>query len=811
MHGVMLIGYAIGGDDWWSRMKCAINDNYVKAEDLTNPSSFLLAHFHQNVDFTKDLLDKNDDDVALLLHKAVLLSNGSECDQDGEGEEDVPAGPMQHPAAHTVNVPVVLSPSYADHSDAKQGPLCPGETGMIVEFGGENGQRFNVRAPLGETWWYDAAALLVTASPDQRPGRALGDANGHPSAGQTGIQVQLADGFMTIEDASGGPMKAGDVGEVLEYRNRETHQWRVHIVERNGLPVDARSDWWYSTQALIVHNGSQLRLVPETLLESSSRIKWERAMNDDCLADLLRDEGLSDRLQELESHFSEAGDEGAIFKEELLERFDVNAIDSAERKSTQPGLWLHKRPFSFAHFASSLTRNEQLPEQYPVLSAFLEKSAEMASLRHLPQFFRWLSLLMQRYDKRLDRNSGRNLAVGEILREVGEEQQSVWREAFAGFKASWDLSWHSVGRFGCLTIPKAYLSAGQDASTMISFSLPGQSDEGICPNALADYLIRIHNDFVARVDQVLLMRGLDVQRHSTRKNEISSSHLTRAHCLIFNTEGEFMPYVHKHCVHFAEGGSGDMVYDFEAAEKFLIDRYFYNKPLINLSLPGFSYADDVQSDSRASLKAKVNQEMLPSELEKAIRREFTTPAAAQSLLRRLETCINFLNATGGTFVKGLGAEVGDIMLADYLSKDLLMAENQIMEFGQAVRQQVQLKHLESLWTLLQSLTDVDIFANVLPQYCAPIETEASAALTNAAMHLDLDVLLPALKDFITTRLISEGGVAPQHALKDTLDWVEYQDDYLADFEWFETFPRVVANANALECYQLLERLHTAKD
>ena len=36
-----------------------------------------------------------------------------------------------------------------------------------------------------------------------------------------------------------------------------------------------------------------------------------------------------------------------------------------------------------------------------VLSAFLEKSAELESLRYLPQFFTWLSLLMERYDKRL--------------------------------------------------------------------------------------------------------------------------------------------------------------------------------------------------------------------------------------------------------------------------------------------------------------------------------------------------------------------------------------------------------------------------
>eukprot|EP01045_Picozoa_sp_COSAG04_P057802 COSAG04_NODE_27748_length_280_cov_0.740331_1_plen_40_part_10 len=39
------------------------------------------------------------------------------------------------------------------------------------------------------------------------------------------------------------------------------------------------------------------------------------------------------------------------------------------------------------------------------------------------------------------------------------------------------------------------------------------------------------------------MRGMDVQRHSTRKNEISSRHMTPVHSLVFDTAVEFVPYV----------------------------------------------------------------------------------------------------------------------------------------------------------------------------------------------------------------------------------------------------------------------------
>ena len=69
---------------------------------------------------------------------------------------------------------------------------------------------------------------------------------------------------------------------------------------------------------------------------------------------------------------------------------------------------------------------------------------------------------------------------------------------------------------------------------------------------------------------MLLIRGQEVQRDSSRKNEISSRFMTSAHTLVFNHEGEFLPYVTKQCV--VQTTTGEPEYDFENAEKFLIAR-----------------------------------------------------------------------------------------------------------------------------------------------------------------------------------------------------------------------------------------------
>jgi hypothetical protein len=616
LHGSMAIGLCIGGEAYWAALQTAVNPAYTKAEAIASPAGFVLDHLRQDLAILLELTDKREDQLALLLHRAILLATGADPDEDeAEAAADTDASPSAarvelepaaptHPPPDAVDVAVTLAPGYADHSDAGDGPLRPGEVGMIIQYGGQTGRRFNVRAMNGSasTWWYDTEALLLggaAGAAGAAGAGAVADAAGHPVENQLGIRVVLAPGYEGEQDAAEGPLRPGDAGEVVEYKQRDGHQWHVRA-------PDGRT-WWYSTRALHVQDrgGGQRLAVPAALQTTEERVKWEGVVHGGLLADLLADDGLADRLRALEARYSGSADEGAVFQEELLERLELASLGSAQRAGGLPGLWGYKRAFSFAHFAASLSRSEHLPEQYPVLSAFLEKQTQLRALRHLPQFFKWLGLLMERYDKRLDKAAGREMAVGDALAGASEGARPAWAAAFAGFKSAWDLSWHAVGRHGCLTIPRDFLSLEQALTTKLCFSFPGQTDEGICPNALADYLIRLHNDTVARVDQVLLMRGQDVQRHATRKNEISSRFMQPAHSLTFDTEHEVEPYVHKHCVHHSS--AGELVYDFEAAEQFVVDRYFYNKPLINLRLPGFSYADAESASRSVSLKDRVPQ------------------------------------------------------------------------------------------------------------------------------------------------------------------------------------------------------------
>ena len=66
-----------------------------------------------------------------------------------------------------VGATVILTPDYASHGDARDGPLMPGDTGTLVKDDRDH-KPYKVRATSGEKvgreWWYDAGAICLAAA-----------------------------------------------------------------------------------------------------------------------------------------------------------------------------------------------------------------------------------------------------------------------------------------------------------------------------------------------------------------------------------------------------------------------------------------------------------------------------------------------------------------------------------------------------------------------------------------------------------------------------------------------------------------------
>jgi hypothetical protein len=830
---------------------------------------------------------------------------------------------------------VTVGSEYEGFADASSGPVKPGEFGKVIEVGGGR-QPIKVEAN-GRGWWYMTEALQMSV------GGAI-----HPSV--VGQRVLLAPDFSTFPNAvvAGRGLNGGEIGIVSECQTMRSKPW-CQVTVGNGSAADGGSCWYEARALLVAGSGKKKLLLPEKLEDGKLREQWEKVFQKSVLDNLLKGDGIADRLQAIEARFTDEDSEGIVFKEELLERkarvkasrapvatsgssgggaasaaalaaivdnassggvwkveieggqaeydatqtallesaweravvgvqpkgrpaaspadivifemsiqgrpytFHMNKSTgehwqenqqfhtrrrvtrtalppplapaattaspgvvvrtpvpptvvpaaTAAPRAAMPALWMYTRPFSFEHFEAAFANTQENAELFPVLSAFLEKRSVMTSLQHLPAFFRYIDLVMERFDKSIDHAGSRSMTVEDAMVKLTPQQRRIWDHAYESFETVWNLSWKHVERFGCQEVPDLYKGQVMSPSTPIAFSLPGESDEAMCPFYLSQYLIEQHNDFVQRVDQALLMRRQDLQRHSTRVNEISSGFMTEAHVLHVNTETEFAPYVLKQCVRY-DAASAEAICDFGSAEKFLLDRYFRNKPLINLRLRGFKYADD--RSSGRNLSAKIAQETLQYDVARRIKEELQPwPANAIRALEILETCINFL--TSASFA--LSDTVGERRLDSYLKDDLLMVETELEPLGVVIRQQVKLAHLDSLVELLQALTDQDPLEKVAVVYRADLPAEAATALETVAEFLELEVLLPVFKMFLLTTCVAE-QIAPDSELKGSLDWCTvaegavHANDFMNEFDWFNAhFPESIELKHAVAAYKFL--------
>lgn len=239
MHGAMLLGYAIGGAGWWAGFGAAANPSYLKVADVDGPAAHLTEHLQQNLAILRELLDKSDEQLALLLHTAILTAGGQDPMKDPPAPSDgadtkekavddtsaaaAAAAKPVHPGANDLGAVVTLSEGHAACHDAAKGPLAVGAPGRVVECGRSGRLLVQVLDGGGDKWWYDQEALVVAAAgaAARAGGGGKADGGGHPlepSAGsnQIGLRVVLAPGFEGVHDAAGGPLVVGQVGEVVQ-------------------------------------------------------------------------------------------------------------------------------------------------------------------------------------------------------------------------------------------------------------------------------------------------------------------------------------------------------------------------------------------------------------------------------------------------------------------------------------------------------------------------------------------------------------------------------------------------------------------
>jgi len=294
---------------------------------------------------------------------------------------------------------------------------------------------------------------------------------------------------------------------------------------------------------------TQLRAAWEVSFDTRHATRYLNAAAPDLAAAV---EGAGRRFGEGE------GDEGGAFAAELAEAFDPTALLPAERAGSGLGLWLFRRPFDLSHFATALQRLSAAGESpFPALAVFVEREPKLRGLAHLPKCLEWVRLLAGRFNRKLDRDTARSTTIGEVLDMVPAAERDEWEAAFNGFEAAWNANFQFAERFECREIPALFKGMVMSRGEMVSFCLPSEQDEGICPLVLIQHLVGEHNAVAFAVDERMLTGGRgraaaheDARGRSnssvsgssssawgSNQRLVNSRHMSAAHAVRYDLEG----------------------------------------------------------------------------------------------------------------------------------------------------------------------------------------------------------------------------------------------------------------------------------
>jgi len=271
----------------------------------------------------------------------------------------------------------------------------------------------------------------------------------------------------------------------------------------------------------------------------------------------------------------------------------------------------------------------------------------------------------------------------------------------------------------------------------------------------------------------------------------------------YSMETDFLPYLQTQTEQSLTFGTGSSIsYDFARIEQYIVDSFFAGKPQIDLEVRRFEFSNEARvTGALFNLKQKIKQTKLSEDMKQKILQDLPSLQQINRVKKLLEVAIGFLSSTGGSTTQQIP---GDEFLSNYITNTLLLTEG--FSLGTTIEKHVKLKHIVSLWEFLEDKLNEDPFEKVLPKYRSDIDEYLEKDLIDVSQYLDLDILLPLMKDLILSYFTEGNGkIGAKITLKDTMEFCIIEGDInLGSKEWFKLyFPSHIECQYAFSTYKKL--------
>nr|XP_034331576.1 E3 ubiquitin-protein ligase rnf213-alpha [Crassostrea gigas] len=495
------------------------------------------------------------------------------------------------------------------------------------------------------------------------------------------------------------------------------------------------------------HRGGQLNQEMCVLANKAARQKWEEDFAKTILSPVLKE-----MTKDLKSLNEKLANDQRLGSDPLLcLLFEINVpseCSSPNSLHNVAAVWRYRSQITMDHLLHTV--QVQAPT-HKVLLMFLQEEKQLRAIRLVPSIMKLQKLLIQRFQRKLDRGEALTMTIGDMIEEYENEGRS---EEVKNLVNDFILAWQCVKNKlltypfptleGLTKIPKEFCQKPITDAHPVSVLLPTFRDSGLCAYGLLYYLLKKQNNFLQEYCKVKKLKYTELPKVQLRD-------VTPAHLISYHPDRDILPMVMANCHYTFQVGKGTKIdYNFGDLERQLMDRFLFSKSVIEMPVYEFEMMTYRSETTNAvvfrDLRQKIKQEPLTSVVANQICEETRTYPDLCETLDKLEITISFLKSVKGD---------SNMFLEKFMTQTLKM-ENPFP--SQKARSSCQCKHAQSLWITLamektrrQASHKEDAFEGVVTELREELNAAQRDLITSMCEEISLerlDLLLEILFECI---------------------------------------------------------------
>nr|XP_022293483.1 E3 ubiquitin-protein ligase rnf213-alpha-like isoform X1 [Crassostrea virginica] len=457
--------------------------------------------------------------------------------------------------------------------------------------------------------------------------------------------------------------------------------------------------------------GGQLSANVCVLADKGVRRKWEEDFSKTYLSPVLKEMG-----NDLKSMNKKLASDQRLGSDPLLcllFEIDVPSEHSSPCSlHNVAAVWRYRSQINMEHLLHTV---QVQVDSHKVLLMFLKEEKQLRALRLVPSILKLQRLLIQRFQRKLDRGEAMAMSIDDMIRDHEREGQS---EEMRGLVEDFILAWQCVKdqlltstlptTEGLIRVPKEYCQKTLSVEQPVAMLLPTFRDQGLCSYGLLYYLLKKQNSFLQEYCKVKKAKYADLPK-------VELKDVTSAHLISYHPDRDILPMVMANCHYTFQVGKGTKIdYNLGDLERQLMDRFLFSKSVINMPVYEFELMTYRSETTNAvvfrELREKIKQEPLTLAVATQICEEIRAYPDLCDTLDKLEITISFLKSVKGD----------PSMPLEKFMTEVLKMKNPFP--SQKARSSCLCKHAQSLWITLamektrrQASYKQDAFEGVVPE------------------------------------------------------------------------------------------------